>query len=165
MEANEEPPSRKQGLTPIGSRYETRYNRLRPQGVVLILSWAPMVSKGGIFSVNDFRKQVGIILRLPVVVVLGILWVVLLWWWIVLFAMIGTSIALIGVPLTYPFVYAVEWIRLAFLNSNDPTCPDHFDGYPDNYLKWTVDAIKLGFPTLNGWIFQRLGLALVRSFI
>lgn len=105
-------------------------------------------------SRNDLRKQVGIILRFPIVVLVAVLWLTLVWWWIVGFAVFGALIALVGVPLTYPFLYFAEWLRLAFLNSDEPTCPNYFKGYPDDYLNWISNAMRLGFPTLNKWIFE-----------
>lgn len=101
---------------------------------------------------SEFRKEVGIVLRFPIVCILGILWVLLLWWWLLAFTIIGTAIALVWIPLAFPFAYTLEWLRLAFKNSDQATCPGYFEDYPDQYLKWIVNAAKLGFPTLNSWL-------------
>lgn len=108
----------------------------------------------GFRPMSTFRKQVGVLLRFPIVCALGILWIGLIWWWIVAFAILGAAIALVLNPLSYPVLYAIEWLRLAFKNSDAPTCPNYFEGYPDRYLTWVADAVKLGFPTLERWLSE-----------
>jgi hypothetical protein len=113
--------------------------------------------RADISEVDDavrFRQQVGIVLRFPIVCLLGIVWVLLLWWWLLGFTIIGAAFAIIGTPLAFPFVYAFEWLRLAFQNSDQETCPGYFKDYPDQYLKWIESAAKLGFPTLDLWLFK-----------
>jgi hypothetical protein len=108
----------------------------------------------GVCAVTDFRKQVGIVIRLPIVCVLGILWVLLLWWWLLAFTILGAAIAIVWRPLAFPFAYVLEWLHLAFKNSDEATCPGYFKDYPDQYLKWIESAAKLGFPTLSLWLFE-----------
>jgi len=102
----------------------------------------------------QFRRLVGILLRLPVVVSLGGLWVACIWWWIVGLSFMLATLVLIMFPILYPLAWCVEWLALAFKNSGDPVLPEYWKGYPDKYVDWCRTCIKLGFPTLRRWLME-----------
>jgi hypothetical protein len=105
-------------------------------------------------EVPEFRRQVGIILRLPIVLFLGILWVLYIWWWIAGFGIATTIILLVLHPIVYPILYVLIWIILAFDNSAEPVLPNYWKNYPDNYFEWCQRCLKLGFPTLRRWLLE-----------
>jgi hypothetical protein len=105
----------------------------------------------------EFRKQFGVLLRLPIVGLLGLSWVFYFWWWL---ASIGIAIAvaiLVLRPLLYPVLYAFTWLFLAFANSNEKVLPDYWEQYPAVYIEWCKKSLKLGFPTLRRWLLQGFG--------
>ena len=101
-----------------------------------------------------FRRQVGVVLRFPVVLVLGLLWIGLLWWWLAIGGLVLGVAGLVLQPLVYPIAYLFKWLSLAFKNSKAPVLPGYFDKYPDQLLQFCGDAIKLGFPTLEQWLLE-----------
>jgi hypothetical protein len=105
-------------------------------------------------SDHQLRRQVGIVLRFPIVAFLGVLWIVCLWWWI---AGIVITISMISLVLQ-PFIAAIArpfaWLALAFSNKNDEELPNYMDRYPTVYFEWCLKSLKLGFPTLRHWLLE-----------
>ena len=98
------------------------------------------------------RSVVGMCLRLPIVVFVGLLWMVYLWWVIVVFSIVVSAALIILQPAAYPLLYALMWLSLAFGNSSDPVLPGYWSGYPGYYFRWCWRCIRLGFPTLRRWL-------------
>ena len=101
---------------------------------------------------TELRKQVGIVLRLPVVLLLGAAWVVFIWWWLAGLMVVLAGGALILKPLGYPIRYAFRWLVLAYKNSTDEVLPNYWDRYPDEYVEGIGEALTLGFPNLHRWL-------------
>jgi len=105
-------------------------------------------------EVPEFRRQFGILLRLPVVLFLALLWLLYIWWWIAAFGVVVTVALLILQPILYPILYALTWLILAFGNSGDPVLPNYWKNYPDSYFDWCRSCLKLGFPSLQRWLLE-----------
>jgi len=104
-------------------------------------------------GVAEIRKAVGILLRLPIVALLGLLWAVYIWSVIVAFAISVSVVLLILHPLAYPILYVLTWLAMAFQNdSHSEVLPGYFEHYPECYFDWCLRCIKLGFPTLYRWL-------------
>lgn len=93
---------------------------------------------------SEFRDAVGVVLRLPVVAALAALWVVAIWPLVVG----AVLLVLVIQPVLYPFAYAWEWLKYAFLGRKDPVLQGYWNSYPDECLSW----LKSGFPTLKRWL-------------
>lgn len=102
----------------------------------------------------EFRRLIGIVLRFPVVLALGLLWICLLWWCLAISGLVLGVAGLVLQPLVYPVAYLFERLSLAFKNSKDPVLPGYFAKYPDQLIQFCGDAIKLGFPTLQQWLLK-----------
>lgn len=100
----------------------------------------------------DFRKQVGVILRAPVVLILGLLWVVYVWWWVAGLGVAAGLAMLLLHPIAYPIAYALTWLAHAFENSSEPVLPNYWEVYPDRYVDLCMNSLRLGFPTLQRWL-------------
>lgn len=103
-------------------------------------------------EVPEFRRQVGFLLRLPIVAVLCLLWVFYVWWWIFGLSVVITVALLVLQPVLYLILWPLNWLALAFGNSGDPVLPGYWSKYPDSYLDWCQRCAKLGFPTLLRWL-------------
>ena len=93
-----------------------------------------------------FREFVGILLRTPVVMYLGICWILFVWSLIVTVALCLILVK----PLFYPFICLIAWLWHAFIGSKKKVLPKYWEEYPGRYLKWC----KMGFPTLIRWWFK-----------
>ena len=91
---------------------------------------------------NEFRRAVGILLRLPIVIALSLVYYIYIWPFIA-----GAAIIFI---VLHPLIYPLRWVWHAFIGSNDDLYENHFKNYPEDYLKW----FKTGYPTLNKWLFE-----------
>jgi hypothetical protein len=96
---------------------------------------------------DDFRKQVGVILRFPVAVILTMIWLICFWWWI---AGIMIVFSLLGLVLQ-PVIYPVVWLCSAFANSD---ISHYWDNYPDKYFNSMGNALRLGFRALAKWTLE-----------
>jgi hypothetical protein len=95
------------------------------------------------------RETVGVILRLPAVIFLAAAWVWFVWWWLAPGAIILAGLALLLIPVAYPFVYAAHWLVLAFQNSHDSVVPNYWKGYPDDQFSFAWKGVKLGWRSLG----------------
>ncbi len=101
---------------------------------------------------SDIRRQVGVVLRFPVVAFLGVLWVVYVWWWLAAL-LIGFVLAwLVLQYLAYWPMKTVLWLIAAFNNDDSSILPDYWDGYPEDVLSEIPQAVRIGFPTLRRWL-------------
>jgi hypothetical protein len=85
------------------------------------------------------RKAIGVVLRLPLIMVLTLLWIVYVWSFIFAYTILCVTIK----PLFFP----VAWLWWAFIGSN-AKASDYFQGYPGKELK----ILTSGFPTLKKWL-------------
>ena len=100
------------------------------------------------------RAQIGIALRFPVVALLGLLWVICLWWWVAVIRIVFALLWLILKPIFYPLIYILVWVYMAFMNSSDPVLPYYWSEYPAWFFVECRDSFKLGFPTLRKWLID-----------
>jgi hypothetical protein len=64
----------------------------------------------------ELRRQVGLVLRVPIVGFLGILWIGLIWWWLAPLA-VTVIVGVVTLQLVaYPFLYVMKYISLALQN-------------------------------------------------
>jgi hypothetical protein len=105
-------------------------------------------------EVPEFRRCLGILLRAPVVLLAGAIWVLSVWWWIAGFSITITLGVLVLHPIAYPVLFILEECRLAYLNSGDPVLPNYWKDYPECYLNWCRKYITLGFPVLCRWLLE-----------
>ena len=103
------------------------------------------------------RKQMGIVLRFPVVAILTILWIIYLWWWIAGIGVAFSLIILILRPPAYPILFFITWLCLAFSNSKAQVLPGYWDEYPKKHFEGIFNSLKLGFPTLWRWLTEGFG--------
>ena len=87
------------------------------------------------------REPVGIILRLPAVATLAVLWICSGWALIVA----RTSLAIVFIPIAYPFLYGFALAFQIFAGIKEEILPDYWAGYPVKY----VDDLRTGFPILK----------------
>jgi hypothetical protein len=102
--------------------------------------------------VPESRRQIGIVIRSPLVFLLGFLWYGYIWWWVFGFSLAASAAVLVLLPIAYPFAYIIELCVLAFKNSGDPVLPTYWRDYPKSYLKWCRTCFELGFRTLRRWL-------------
>lgn len=95
------------------------------------------------------RKVMGFVLRLPLVVLLTILWTFTIWPLIV----VWNLIALVLVPAAYIPLFVITWIQYSFLGTDREVLPDYWKTYPDEIFK----NMETGFPTLKKWLLEGVG--------
>ena len=95
------------------------------------------------------RKQIGILLRAPLVGLLGLAWIVFIWWWVAAIGLAFWLAVLVLTPIAYPAVWVWEYARLAITNSDEPLLPDYWTDYPDLHIQMCKKTIMLGFPALG----------------
>ncbi len=100
------------------------------------------------------RRQVGVVLRAPIVAALATVWICCIWFWYVLLVAAIAAAHLIILPLAYWPLFGLGWIAAAFGNSDEPILPEYWKEYPAKIFDGVVTAAKLGFPTLKRWLFQ-----------
>jgi hypothetical protein len=105
-------------------------------------------------EVPEFRRTVGVLMRFPVVAILGLFWTVYVWSWIAGGCIVLSVILLILQPVLYPILWLLNWLLLAFGNSADKVLPNYWTRYPDVYFELVRDCLKLGFPTLRRWLLE-----------
>ncbi|UZJ39980.1 hypothetical protein OO185_02445 [Prosthecochloris sp. SCSIO W1102] len=103
---------------------------------------------------NEFRRYVGVALRLPFVAILAFLWCSYVWWWL---ALLGISVGILMLVIqyiAYPLLYGISYMYFAFINSDGKILPGYWEDYPDKYFELIRDAAVLGFRTLYKWLID-----------
>lgn len=110
-------------------------------------------------------RPVGLLYRLPIVLILAWLWIEFVWWWVAAIRVVAALALLVVLPVFYylvlqPIRYLLALFTALVVDGSDKVefgpVEGYFDAYPERYGRWCWDAIKWGFPTL--WRLWRKGL-------
>ncbi|MCW5199116.1 hypothetical protein VU06_05205, partial [Desulfobulbus sp. F3] len=97
-------------------------------------------------AMSELRDSVGVILRAPVVLAVTILWICTAWPLVVF----KNLLAIVCLPMAYPFAFALTWLQYAFLAKRDEILPEYWKDYPDGYIK----NMSAGFPALKKMLLK-----------
>jgi hypothetical protein len=103
---------------------------------------------------HSTRRAVGVALRAPFVALLTLLWVCYVWWWLVGIRLAFGILRIILQPVIYLPLWIVVYLGYAWSNCDDPILPDYWKGYPSDTVRSCVKFIKIGFPSLNYWLWN-----------